>query len=343
MFAALKAKFNIRRFFNIRPLFNLQRFFDFKNFQRFFVGEGPMPAPYILTQRRVYILPTKQGLAFALLLFIMLIGSINYSNSLGYFLTFLLASLSVVTIFHTYNNLLKLRIGPAICKPVFANDESHFTVRVNNLNHHNRFSVDTFTPQKLNTSADIAANSLSTLTINHQYEQRGLIPLPRFTIESRFPFGLFRAWALVQFDQTQLVYPKPSLHTLLPLKSAGLAEGKKQLDTGTDDFKGLRSYTEGDPLQHIHWKSFARHHTLQTKEFSSTTSDELWLNWLDTTVSGTELKLSQLTRWLLLADKANLSYGLRLPGTVIQANTGKAHLDACLKCLALFGSNNVTQ
>lgn len=327
MFSALKSKFDL---------------------QRFFIGEGPKPAPYILTQRRVYILPTKQGLAFALLLFIMLIGSINYSNSLGYFLTFLLASLSIVTIFHTYNNLLKLHIGPAICKPVFANDEVRFTVQINNLNQQARFSVDAFTPQHITTSSDIKENSLTTLTIKHCFEQRGLIALPRFTIESRFPFGLFRAWALVQFDQTQLVYPKPSLHTNLPIKSAGLTEGKKQLNIGTDDFKGLRSYNEGDPIQHIHWKSFARHNTLQTKEFSSTTSDELWLNWLDTTVSGTEPKLSQLTRWLLLAEKANLSYGLRLPDTVIEPHAGKQHLESCLKALALFnhnghGLNNVAE
>lgn len=309
--------------------------------QRFFIGEGPKASPYVLTQRRVYILPTKQGLGFALLLFVMLIGSINYSNSLGYFLTFLLASLSVVTIFHTYNNLLKLQIGPAICKPVFANDEAQFIVQVNNINYPGRYSVNIFTPQHISSSADILENSISTLTIKHCFEQRGLIPLPRFTIESRFPFGLFRAWALVQFDQNQLVYPKPSLHTSLPVKSSGYTEGNKQVDIGTDDFKGLRSYHEGDPLQHVHWKSYARHHTLQTKEFSSTTSDELWLNWLDTNVSGTELKLSQLTRWVLLAENANLNYGLHLPDKVIQPGKGKQHLEACLKALALHGASNV--
>lgn len=320
MFSALKTKFNLKRFF---------------------IGEGPQSAPYLLTQRRLYILPTKQGLAFALLLFIMLLGSINYSNSLGYFLTFLLSSLSVVTVFHTYNNLLKLSIGPAICKPVFADNDAHFIVQINNINHHARFSVDAFTPQHLLTSTDIIENNLTTLTIKHRFNKRGLIPLPRFTVESRFPFGLFRTWALVEFDQTQLVYPKPSSHNVLPVKNSGLSEGKKQLDLGMDDFKGLRSYSEGDPLQHVHWKSFARHHTLQTKEFSSATADELWLNWADTTVSGIELKLSQLTRWVLLADKQNLSYGLRLPNVVIQPNTDKHHLDSCLKQLALFNYNDV--
>ncbi len=173
----------------------------------------------------------------------------------------------------------------------------------------------------------------------HTFERRGLIPLPRFYIESRFPFGLFRAWAIAELDQSQLVYPKPSKHATLPTKNAGLSEGKKQLEIGSDDFKGLRSYVEGDPLQHIHWKSFARHHTLQTKEFSSTTSDELWLNWSETTVTDSEAKLSQLTRWVLLADEANLSYGLRLPDSVIPPNTGKHHLDTCLKQLALYGTD----
>jgi len=316
MFAAIKAKFNL---------------------QRFIIGEGKQHAPYLLTQRRVYILPTKQGLAFTILLFIMLLGSINYSNSLGYFLTFLLASLSVVTIFHTYNNLLKLNIGPAICKPVFAGQNANFLIQINNLNHHARFSINAFTPQNQLTTADLNENSLSTLSIKHTFKKRGLTPLPRFYIESRFPFGLFRAWAIAEFDQTQLVYPKPSLHSALPLKSAGMSEGKKQQELGTDDFKGLRSYAEGDPLQHIHWKSFARHHTLQTKEFSSTSSDELWLNWLETTSSGTEQKLSQLTRWVLLANDASLSYGLRLPGLVIQPGTGKHHFENCLKQLALYG------
>lgn len=312
------------------------------NLNRFFIGDGPQKTPYLLTQRRVYILPTKQGLAFALLLFIMLLGSINYSNSLGYFLTFLLASLSVVAIFHSYNNLLKLSIGAAICKPVFCGDKANFNVQVNNLNHGSRFSVQTFTPQKLITTSDIAENSLTTLNIKHIFDHRGLIPLPRFTIESRFPFGLFRAWAIVEIAQKQLVYPKPSTHNSLPIKSSGLSEGKKQIELGTDDFKGLRSYVMGDPLQHIHWKSFARHHTLQTKEFSSTTSDDLWLNLADTTTTGIELKLSQLCRWILLADKANLNYGLHLTNTIIQPNSGKHHLEFCLKQLALYGTTDVT-
>jgi len=309
------------------------------NLQRFFVGEGALKAPYLLTQRRVYILPTKQGLVFALLLFVMLLGSINYSNSLGYFLTFLLASLSVVTIFHTYNNLLKLSFGPALCQPVFAGDNASFRVKVNNINLPARYSLKTYSTKQLFTQSDISANSISTINIKYCFKNRGLMPLPRFTVESRFPFGLFRTWSLIQFDQTQLVYPKPALDKNLPASCFGLSEGKKQLNSGTDDFKGLRSYIEGDALQHIHWKSFARHNTLQTKEFSSTSSNQLWINYMDTTVQGVELKLSQLTRWLLLANKENFHYGLKLPTLTIQPASGKPHLELCLKHLALFNTS----
>lgn len=315
MFATLKTKFNL---------------------QRFFVGEGPLHSPYLLTHRRVYILPTRQGFSFALLLLIMLLGSINYSNSLGYFLTFLLASLIQVTIFHTYNNLLKLSFGPAICKPVFAGDDASFMVQVNNLNLNTRFSVNAFTPQQIPMMSDIKKNSISTITIKHIFANRGLISLPRFTIESRFPFGLFRAWAHIQFDQEQLVYPKPLSQGSLPYKSSGSSGGTKQLNFGTEDFKGLRSYIEGDPLQHLHWKNFSRHQILQTKEFSSAASDDLWLNYSDTTVTSVELKLSQLTLWTLLAEKENLNYGLHLPSVTINPANSKNHLQECLKQLALY-------
>jgi uncharacterized protein (DUF58 family) len=322
------------------------------DFKRFFVGEGPQKPPYFLHHRRVYILPTKQGLIFTLLLFVMLLGSINYSNSLGYFLTFLLASVAVVAIFHTYNNLLHLSIGPAICAPVFAaepsekqknntinNSKSGFTVQIDNRGFAARFSLQAFTAKDYISIQDIDKNSLNTLYLQHRYKQRGQLPLPRFTLETRFPFGLFRAWTFVELDQTQLVYPKPANDTTLPIKNTGHSTGQKQENSGTEDFKSLRTYVEGDPLQHVHWKSYARHHTMQTKEFSDTTADDLWLNWSDTTATGTENKLSQLTRWVLLADTANLAYGLHLPGITIKPTSGQQHLHSCLKQLALFNSN----
>ena len=46
------------------------------------------PGTVTLTMRRVFILPTKAGLAFVGLLLIMLIGAVNYNLGLGYALTY---------------------------------------------------------------------------------------------------------------------------------------------------------------------------------------------------------------------------------------------------------------
>lgn len=307
---------------------------------RFFIGEGPQPSPYVLTQRRVYILPTKQGLAFGLLLFIMLLGSINYANSLGYMLTFLLASLAIVTIFHTYNNLLRLEIGPAITVPCFAGDIAIIKIRINNPAAMVRHSLCLYSERTLAQFADISAQSVSFMTLRHCFNRRGLQPVPRFTLESRYPLGLFRAWSIIEPEQQQLVYPRPSADRQLPLNSAGGLDGNKTIDLGSHDFRELRSYVPGDPLQHVHWKSAARHHTLLTKEFSSTAAQELWLNWQQTSVSGSEAKLSQLTRWVLLATKENIPFGLKLPGIEIKPTLSPQHTAHCLKQLALYGSGD---
>ncbi|MFB3115961.1 MAG: DUF58 domain-containing protein, partial [Gammaproteobacteria bacterium] len=77
-------------------------------------------------KQRIYIMPTRHGLLFGLMLFAMLIGAINYNNSMAYILTFLLGSLSLVTILHTYRNLAGLVINEAPPLPVFSGELAKF-------------------------------------------------------------------------------------------------------------------------------------------------------------------------------------------------------------------------
>ncbi len=46
----------------------------------------------VLGSRQIYIVPTRWGLLYAVMVFLLLLGSINYSLSLGFYLTFLLTS-----------------------------------------------------------------------------------------------------------------------------------------------------------------------------------------------------------------------------------------------------------
>lgn len=310
------------------------------NFRRFFVGEGPQVPPYYLHNRRVYILPTKQGLVFAILLFAMLLGSINYNNNLGYILTFLLASLTVVNIFMTYRNMLHLRIGPAMPSPVFAGKPSTITVRIDNQNYSTRFAIEYHTPETSPVICDIPANAESAIHLPVNYANRGIRPLPRFAVVTTFPLGFFRAWSHVELQQSVLVYPKPGNDKLLPQMSAGKLEGEKHHGAGDDDFDGLRSYQVGDSFYRVHWKSAARHHVLQIKEYIGSANSELWINWEDSRHTDIEMRISQLTQWVRLAANKGVPFGFRIPGVEYALSTGVAHRNNCLKALALYGAKD---
>jgi hypothetical protein len=67
--------------------------------------QGSDALPLTLDRRRIYILPTRFGVLYAFALFAMLLASMNYNNSLGFGLTFLLGSLALVAMLHCHRNL----------------------------------------------------------------------------------------------------------------------------------------------------------------------------------------------------------------------------------------------
>src|SRR5262249_30657390 len=65
-----------------------------------------------LTQHRIYILPTRAGVLFGLTVVVMLLGCVNYNLGLGYVLTFLMSGIGIVSILHTFRNLVRLQLKP---------------------------------------------------------------------------------------------------------------------------------------------------------------------------------------------------------------------------------------
>ena len=94
-----------------------------------------------LTQRRVYILPTRHGVLFGAALLLMLIGSINYNLSLGYMLTFLLAGMGVVSILHTFRNLAHLNVSAGRVEPAFAGGTARFQIVFDNATRFDRVAA----------------------------------------------------------------------------------------------------------------------------------------------------------------------------------------------------------
>src|ERR1700733_14381744 len=77
--------------------------------------QGEDVLPVTLHRRRLYILPTRTGMAFGLLLLLMLIAGLNYANSLALLTTFLLAGLALVAMHACHRNLLGLKLAELCC------------------------------------------------------------------------------------------------------------------------------------------------------------------------------------------------------------------------------------
>ena len=81
--------------------------------------QGPDRGAVTLRRGRIYILPTGLGAAFGLMLFAMLLGSLNYANNMGLALTFLLAALGVAAMHACHRNLESLVARAAGAEPPY--------------------------------------------------------------------------------------------------------------------------------------------------------------------------------------------------------------------------------
>ncbi len=298
----------------------------------------------LLNQRRVYILPTRAGLAFCALLLVLLVGSINYNLGLGFGLTFVAGACAIVDMVQTTRNLAGLVLSPGRAPDVHAGEDAPFELRVENPTRLARYAVwiDFEHVPEPRQAIDVPAGGNTTLVLRTATRARGWMRPPRVRLATHFPLGLFRAWSWWQPDSRALVYPFPE-QDAPPLPMLGRPSPDGAGSTGSDDFAGVRSYQPGDPLRHLAWRQIARLDPelggqLVTKHFEGGTVDELVLdfNTLPARLD-VELRLARMARWVLEAEQRALPYGFILGRIRYPVTLGTAHQAACLRALALYG------
>ena len=303
------------------------------------------PGEVLLNQRRVFILPTGAGAGFFALLLILLIGSTNYNLSLGFALTFVIATCAVVDMYFTYLNLVQLSLLPGRSQPVFAGEDAYFELTVANRTRRDRYALrlDFVQQGEARYVTDAMAGASASLLLSAPSTQRGWLRAPRVRLTTRFPLGLFGAWSYWQPDAKTLVYPFPEVGAP-PLPVAGAAGENGHGHAGHDDFAGIRNYQPGDSLRHMAWRQIARLDPelgghLVTKHFDGGTVEELVLDFdaMPRTLE-LEARLSRMTRWVLEAEQRALPYGFRMAGREFAPSAGAAHQAACLHALALYGA-----
>lgn len=299
--------------------------------------QGPDRLPLVLARRRLYILPTRAGLAFGGLWFVMLLGGLNYNNSLELFFTFLFAGFALVAMHACHRNLLGMTLAAASAPPVFARSAGRLGLTVENAGAGARPGLGAGLDEGGLVSADLGPGGRAQLELALAAPRRGLVRVERLRLTTTYPFGLFRAWTWVHTPIQMLVYPRP--HGSLPPPTASGARSGRHApgSAGVDEWFGLRPFRYGDSPRQVDWKAYAREAPLLVKEYSQAGSDLYLFDFAQLADPDVEARLSQLARWVVDAEARGERYGLMLPGAAIAPDRGPEHRHRCLAALALFG------
>jgi len=295
---------------------------------------GTAELPLTFEYSHIYVMPTRFGFWFGLLLALMVVGGLNFNNNMTLMTAFMVASIAMLTTLLAYRNLVGITLNGILAKPVFMGEVAYFRVLVKNSEERHRFAIQATSDESVD-CADIEPQNTVRLSLGQQTWQRGWMKMDHFSIENRFPLGLFRAWSVVIPEARCLVYPKPAPNPP-PLPNTGRGDfGASHRGEG-DHFHGLREYKPGDSLRRIAWRASARHQKLYSREMESPSEEACELNWYLMGGGDSEEKLSILTAWILRAERRQIPYSLEMPAAALPSDLGEEHRDACLKILALF-------
>ncbi|MBX2807080.1 MAG: DUF58 domain-containing protein [Cellvibrionaceae bacterium] len=295
-----------------------------------------------LSHRTIFIVPSRAGLGFLLLVLLLWLLGTNYQNNLVLAIAFLLLGILLVCVVYTYANLSGLLIQVLRTEPGFVGDFGHVVLLLRCDNQRHYEAIRCYWDKCHVVTASLLACRACQLRVAVPLTRRGCLPLPRLRIETLFPLGILYAWSSLDLDVSLLAYPRPigsSLSTSLALTDADEAATATAHSVGTDVFAGLRDYQPGDAFNRVAWFSLARGQGLATKHYEHPVEESLYLDWAAFPGLGTEERLSRLCgalQALSARETGDYRYGLRLPGIEIPPGQGVCHRRQILQALALF-------
>lgn len=152
-----------------------------------------------------------------------------------------------------------------------------------------------FSQEKAPQLADLAPGETGMVTLSLKPHRRGVIPLQDLRLCLPDPLGLFQRCRRVAAPNDKLIV-LPRRYRLPPLALEGSARFQIGGETASStvgqsgDFTGVREYRPGDPIRHIHWKSWARTAKPIVKEYEDVFFPRYGLV-LDTFATGEQAEL----------------------------------------------------
>jgi uncharacterized protein (DUF58 family) len=292
----------------------------------------------------VSVLPNRHTVGLCALLAAMCYAGAGQNNGVAYLLCFTIAGLALVSVLHAWANLRSARLSAGSIRPVFAGETLLVPLLAETRPGSRNIAAFAWTrgaPEAAFPS-EITAQNPQAAELRIATSRRGRYDRLEVELRSAFPLGFFTARRKFVLAQTWFVYPRPDGHRPLPVEFSSARERSSGARGEGDDFAGLREWRAGESMRHVDWKAAARGQRLLIKQWTGIAGDLLTLDWGSLPELGLEARLSQLTRWAILAEQGGATYGLSLPGARLEPARGEAHFHACLRALAVFQSAGET-
>ena len=262
----------------------------------------------------------------------------SQGNGAAYLLCFVLLALALVSIAHTWSNLRDLTLRADRIKPAFATEEQSITVVIGTRRQRRHYALELLTPREKHTVAlaNIEPGPAQRVLLSRKTSHRGCFHELEVRVRTSYPLGFFNAQQRFILRETFWIYPVPRGSAPLPHRLAPTRQPRAGAKVEGDDYGGVRAWRVGESQRHIDWKAAARGQPLLTKQWRGEADDILCFDWHLLGALGTEARLSQLAKWVVLAERGTATYELRLPGQMIAASRGDTHYHTCLRALAAF-------
>lgn len=298
---------------------------------------APRAVEHRLHLNNLYILPTRAGLLFLLMAFLIWLLGTNYQNNLILALAYLQVSLLVVVIFRTYQNLAGIELRVIGSAPNFVNSPVGFTLQLRSSNPKGADNLCLKFAGGAEELVQLQPDSSHRVNLFMIGRRRGILRPERLLVKSVFPLGLVQCWSWLNLEAQVLVYPQPRASAFPAHHLGGDDESNDGQKLDSEDVVGLRRYQHGDSLRQIAWKHYARDKGLYRKELAQYSESDSWLDWQDFYRGEPEASLSRMSYWVQELSQLHKSFGLRLPGVLLEPAAGELHRIRALSALARHG------
>ncbi|MBO9716302.1 MAG: DUF58 domain-containing protein [Pseudoxanthomonas sp.] len=296
---------------------------------------APEPLPVRIGRRRIYVLPTRFGLFYAMLVAAMALGALNYNNNPALMLALLLGATSLASLIAAHLQLSGLQLDAMSAEPVAAGEVMWLRLSLSTRDGRRRRGLRGELDDA-HAWAGTAEDGTAELVLPMPTRRRGWIHPGRLRLSTTQPLGLARAWSRIWPRQPLLVYPRAEANPP-PLPDTGADAQRSRVHPLGDEPHQLRAYRAGDAPRTIAWKHSARRGSLVVREYERAQQQDVMLDWKDLRALAYEARISRLAAWVEQAEREGRRYRLGLPAQpALGPGRGHEHHHACLRALALL-------